>query len=149
MGKSKTNQNQILKYLYILNVYHICRFLMTSITINPVTCQYSHIQLVFLFRMCTHTHTWTCKHKYILYTVNITSYINIMSIFMLHKDSPKTTLSDSLNSLKLISRNRGRIEFLTFTKMLQITSFTHRCLPIPLISQMNFLKVLEKISVCT
>ena len=73
-----------------------------------------------------------------------------MSIFMLHKNSLKTTLSDTLKLLiKLVSRNRGQIQFFTFTKMLQITSFKPKYLSTFLISQMNFLKVLEKNSVCT
>ena len=73
-----------------------------------------------------------------------------MSIFMLNKNSLKTTWSDTLKLLiELVSINRGQIEFFTFTKMLQITSFKPKCLSIFLISQMDFLKVLEKNSVCT
>ena len=82
---------------------------MTSITVTSVTCQYSHIQLVFLLCVCTHTHTFghvSIKTHYI----ELTNYINIMSIFMLHKNSLKTTLSDTLKLLiKLVSRNRGQI----------------------------------------
>lgn len=44
-----------------------------------------------------------------------------MSLFMLHRNSLKTTWSDTLKLLiKLVSRNGGQIEIFTFTKMLQI-----------------------------